>query len=769
MRRSFLFLAALALGCGSPTLAPDGGTDAAVDASADAGVDATIPVPPSHAAAEPFVDLVDPFIGTGGTGFNDIGSAFPGPQRPFGMVRPSPDTSDEGGSLGFLHCAGFAYDDPYVTGFSHARMHGTGIVDYSSVALMPIAAMDPSYVTQMGSRSAWVDGSREASPGYFAITLERDSVRAELTSTDRVALHRYTFEDGAPLGVLLDAGHTMGSDVMITDAAITVDPSTREVSGFSHFSGGYSGRFGGMPVYFVARFDRDFVEHGVWQDDTLSGGETSATGAHSGAWVTFDPAGGGVVNAEVAISFVDLDGARANLEAESASFDFDRVHQDSRDAWEAMLSRARIAARTDEDIRRFYTALYHSLLMPTLATDADGRYRGLDAAVHSADGYSYYTDFSLWDTFRTLHPLLTLLYPERQLDMLRSLIAMAQDGGAMPRWPLGIGYTGGMVGDPAAIVFADSYRKGIRDFDLRAAYDALKASADGTLTGDFAGRGNIDVYTRLGYISMEAGGGSSSKTQEFAYADWAMSKLADALGESDDATRYADRAGSWRNVWDADRGFFVGRHEDGTFAETFREDRWQDYYTEGDAWQYLWYVPFDLEGLAAQMGGRDMLVSRLRDLFQQSRRERRTPLPPVYYWHGNEPDLHASFIFTALGSPADSAETSRWIAHTMYGDGPTGLPGNDDGGTMSAWLVFASLGIFPIAGMDDYLLGSPLVTHAELAIGDGTFTIDAPDASERAPYIGAASLDGTALTDWRVPHAGIQAGSTLTLTMQEQR
>ena len=755
MRRSILGMAISLLACSGPAPA-DGGVDAPADSA--------IPVAPSQPAPEPYVALVDPFLGTGGVGFNDIGSAFPGPQRPFGMVRPGPDTAGEGGSVAFLHCSGFHYDDPYVTGFSHARMHGTGIADYASVGLMPIGAMEPAFTTMQGHRTRWTE--REASPGYLAITLERGGVRAELTSTDRVALHRYRFEAGAPIGMLLDVAHTTADPVTITDTAVAIDASAREVSGFTHFSGGYSGRFGGMPVFFVARFDRPFATHGVWEGDALREGEASAAGATAGAWVTFDPAEGDTLVVEVAISFVDVAGARANLEAETTGFDFDRVRIESEAIWEEWLSRVRIEGRSQADFERFYTALYHSLLMPTLAMDADGRYPGLDGAIHTADGYRYYTDFSLWDTFRTLHPLITLLYPEVALDMARSLVAMARDGGAVPRWPLGIGYTGGMVGDPGAIVLADTWQKGIRDFDLRTAYDALHRSAYGRASDRFEGRGGAEIYDRLGYSPIEAGGGSASKTLEFAYADWALARLAEALDETEHASDLDERAGSWRHSWDPARGFFVGRHEDGSFASSFREDRWEDYYTEGNAWQYLWYVPHDLEGLAETMGGRDVLLGRLRQLFEESERERRTLLPPKWYWHGNEPDLHAAFIFSALGEPEESARWSRWVARTMYGDGPRGLAGNDDGGTLSAWLVFASLGFFPIAGRDDYLLGSPLLTRAELAIGGGTFTIEAPEASDRAPYIREARLDGEALSEPRFLHSSIVPGGRLELDMR---
>jgi predicted alpha-1,2-mannosidase len=620
--------------------------------------------------------------------------------------------------------------------------------------------MDPAYVDQEGSRSRFVDSSRVASPGYFAITLERGNVRAELTSRERVAIHRYTFNTGDPLGLLIDAGHRLSDGTDIVDGAVDVDPQAREVRGFSHFTGGYSERFGGMPVYFVARFDRPFLEHGVWEGTVLTPRGRSALGPRCGAWVTFDPADGPTVRAEVAISFVDLDGAIGNLAAETAGFDFDSVRAETEASWESMLSRARIEARYDYDFRRFYTALYHSLLMPTLATDADGRYRGIDNAIHTALGYRYYTDFSLWDTFRTLHPLLTLLYPEAQLDMLRSLATMARESGIMPRWPLGIGETHGMLGDPAAIVLADSWIKGLTDFDLRSSYDALRASADGSVDG----RGNAAIYASLGYVPIEADGASVSETLEFAYADYALAILANALGESADAARYGERAHNWRNNWDAAQGFFSGRHQDGTFYEPFSEESWQNF-AEGNARQYVWYVPHDLPGLAELMGGRDALFSRLTNFFEQSQHERNAPLPRLFYSQGNEPDLHAAFIYAELGAPSESARLSRWIAHTFYRDGSRGLPGNDDGGTMSAWLVFATLGLFPIAAHDHYLIVSPIATHAELSVGGGTFIIDAPLASDAAPYVTQAQLDGVTSSELRLPHVSIRPGGRIELSM----
>ena len=753
-------------GCGD-----DGASSTDAGPSADAGADARAdagPPPPSRPAEAPLVQWVDPFIGTGGLGFG-VGSAFPGPQRPFGMVRPGPDTTAPDGAPGFNHCAGYWYDDPLIRGFSHTRMHGTGIADYGAVGIMPTVGMTADKTSHLGYRSAFSHDTEEASPGYYAVTLDDPNVRVELTAADYTAFHRYTFDAsaGTDATVLIDAGYFM-ADLDIVDGAVTVDPTTREIHGFSHFTGGYSGRFGGMPVHFVARFSRDFAAHGVWKAGTLFAGETMRTGNDSGAWVTFDAGADPVVEVAVAVSFIDVAHARANLDAEIAP-GFDGTRTATVAAWEEALARAEIEGRSERDFRIFYTALYHALLMPTLASESDGSYRGLDGEVHVADGFRYYTDFSLWDTYRTQHPLLVLLYPEYQTDMLRSLVAMANDGGYMPRWPLGIGYTGGMVGDSANVVFGDSVLKGVTDFDQRAAYDAMRRQAmepspDGA---PYGGRSGIADYMALGYVPIEAGGSSASHTLEFAYDDYALAALAEALGETADAAMFRERAGNWRNLWEPEQQFLLGRHRDGTFPADVDPFVWTDFYAEGTAWQYVWFVPHDLEGLAEVMGGRDAFLGRLGMFFEQSERRPYMPFSPgTWYWHGNEPDLHAPWIFAALDDWDGAARWVRWAAELHYGDGPDGLPGNDDAGTMSAWYVFAALGVFPIAGTDVYLLASPIFTRATLHLPAGDFTIDAPDASERAIYVESATLNGAPLDRPRLVHADL-AGATLSLDLRE--
>ena len=740
----------------------DVGPDADADVGPDVGPDADADADEERA----LIEHVDPMIGTGGLGFG-VGSAFPGPQVPFGMARPGPDTTGPDNAPGANHCAGYWYDDALIRGFGQTRPHGMGVPDYGAVGVMATVGMDASETSWWGHRSSFRHDTEEASPGYYAVTLARDGVRAELTAGDRVGLHRFTFPEVDDAVVLIDAGHFL-ADVEIIDGRVEHDPEAGEVWGFATFSGSYSGRFGGMPVYFHARASRPPVEGGLWSEGELLGAEVrSADGPSTGAWLRYDATAEPTVEVAVGLSFVSEEGALANLDAEVSEVDFDGARALAEGRWEEILGRIEVEGGSDRDLELFYTALYHSLLMPTLAMDVDGRYRGLDGEVHRAEGYVYFTDFSLWDTFRTLHPLLTLVYPELQLEMVRSLAAMGRDGGVTPRWPLGIGYTGGMVGDPADLVFADSWVKGVRDFDLAAAYEVLRRTATGPMPPGslFGGRSGIAEYQELGYVPIEATGSSGSVTLEYAYADYGLGQLAEALGEEVDAAMFGERAGSWRNLWDAESRFLAGRHADGSFSEVDDPGRWQDFWAEGNSWHYLWYAPHDLEGLAEVMGGREVLLERLDHFFESSADRESFPLlPSPWYWHGNEPDLHAPWIYAALDRPADSARWVRWAMERHYGDGPDGLPGNDDSGTLSAWFVFSAIGLYPIAGLDHYLIGSPIFDRVVVHLAGGDLVIEATGAAEGALYVQRATLDGEPLERARVAHDDL-AGATLRLEM----
>ena len=437
----------------SDTAATGSTTGAAAPTTSDGSStgEPTLPPPTGMPADAPLTRWVDPFIGTGGKGYG-TGSAFPGPQLPFGLARPGPDTALPGGlALGFAHCSGYSFEDTVVLGFSQTRMHGTGIVDYGAVSFMPTLGFTPAKALPKGVMQSFDKASESASPGRYALTLA-DGIGVELTATARVGLHRFSFPAGQPAAVVLDLGRTL-PDVEVVDAELSVDPDGASVRGFMHVSGGYSNRAGGVTIYYAARFDRPLTGHGVWQDGTVVAGETTREGPAIGAYFEF--AGDAPVVLGVGLSFVDAEHAAMNLAAEAPALDFDAAQTAAEATWEAHLGRAELHGPSPRDFEIFYSALYHTLLMPTLASDVDGSYRGLDTQVHTAD-FDYYTDLSLWDTFRSEHPLLVLLYPEYQTAFLRSLTRMARDGGYMPRWPLGTGYTGGMLGENSGNV-SNSY------------------------------------------------------------------------------------------------------------------------------------------------------------------------------------------------------------------------------------------------------------------------------------------------------------------------
>ncbi|MCB9614125.1 MAG: glycoside hydrolase family 92 protein [Sandaracinus sp.] len=772
-RRILLSLACLAIACGDDDTSPiDGGASDSeppfFDAGeSDAGRDAGPPPAPSQPATAPFVQWVDPLIGTGGLGFG-VGSVSPAPQTPFGFARPAPDTTQPDGAPGFNHCAGYYHPDTLIDGFSQVRAHGMGIAEYGFVALMPTDGMTAAKTNDVGYRRGFSHDDETSAVGYYSVTLD-DGIRAELTASDHVAFHRYTFPSEADATVIVDLGHHLG-DVEIQEADVHVDAEAREVWGSVLGGGGYARRRGGVRVYFVARFDRDFAAHGVFADGTLAEGENERTGSTAGAWVRFE---GDAAEVAVGLSFTDLEGARANLDAQLAPFDEVRAATEAR--WEALLSRVRVSARGDEELRVFYSSLYRSLLMPTLAMDVDGRYRGLDHEVHQiplvegTPSFRYSTDHSLWDTYRTQIPLLSWLYPELQRDMVLSLLQMATDGGYLPRWPLGTNYTGGMVGDGAALQLADAAIKGVEGVDWDEALRLARITADApTPVGAvFGGRAGIEPFMERGWVGIEEASSSASWTLEVAYADYAMARLAEHVGEDTLAAGYDARAGNWRNLWDPASEFLVGRHADGRFAPT-SENMWEDYYAEGNSWQYLFFVPHDLEGLATQMGGNEVFLQRLERFFTESTRDTSVLFPNRWYWHGNEPDIHAPFAFAAVGAPEGTWRWSRWVARTYYDATPNGLPGNDDAGTLSAWYVFAALGVYPITAMDRYVVAAPLVTHADVDLpGGGTLVIDAPESSDRAWRVDAVRWNDAPYPSTWIDHASLAEGGTLTFDMVE--
>ncbi len=712
-------------------------------------------VTPATPSAEPLTQWVDPRIGTGGFGFS-TGSTYPGPQLPFGMAKPGPDTSKNGKSEEFAHCSGYAYADDTIEGFSLERLHGAGIADYGGVALMPTVGMSAAKARPRAHGSKFSHDSEIAKPGYYAVTLADTGVRVELTATPRVGIMRFAFPAGADEVVIVDGGHLLSDGIAMRDAEVTVDPQAREVRGFAQVAGSYSSRAGGVKLFFVARFDRAFASHGTYSGGVPTEAALSANGKDAGAYLHFDKAIANVV-AQVGLSFTDVEHARANLDAEQKPFDDARAVAET--TWASRLTALRVDARSDRDRRILYTALYHTALMPTLASDVDGTYRGIDNAVHEAKGFRYFTDFSLWDTYRTLHPLVTLLYPDDARELAASLAAMSKDAGFVPRWPIATGEAGGMVGDGGTIVLADTYVKGVRDWDAPGAYAVAKKQATTPKATGRGGRDYLEDYVAIGYVPKESGDHSAGITLEYAMADNALGELASALGETADAATFHARGKSWQRLYDEGTHFLVARRRDGTTDDASPTAMSVDF-SEGTPWQYNFMVPHDIDGLAERMG-KPMLIARAEQLFTRTACNAPTPsfLPNPYYWPSNEPGLFSSWVFSAVGDHERTARWTRWTTLTHYGDGPDGLPGNDDSGTMSAFYIFAALGFYPIAGTDRYVLGSPLFPRATLALRGGALTIDAPAASKQHRFPRAVTRNGTT-TPTIVHHADL-AGATL--------
>ncbi|MEZ4381782.1 MAG: GH92 family glycosyl hydrolase [Nannocystaceae bacterium] len=715
--------------------------------------------------------LVDPRIGSGGLGYT-VGTMNPGASLPFGMIKPGPDTGLGPLQLSFLNCTGYHYDQTDIWGFSHSRINGMGVPDYGAVLVTPTTGMTPDKAAIAGARSPFDHADEVAEPGYYAATLSEPGIRAELTTTARVARHRYTWDEpSADATVVLNLAYNPGEG-RSTASEVEIDAAAGTIRGMMTVHGGYSKRFGGVPTYFAGRFSRPIAAYGAWNDEgELMADAAAHSGEQIGAWLTFDLGGDAAdVALDLAISYVSADEAAANLAAlGDASFDDTRAAATA--AWEAELGRVRVLGGDDDRRRLLYSALYRSFLAPTLFTDQSGRYRGFDGEVHDAGGTDYYSDFSLWDTYRTLHPLLNLLQRDRHGAMLQSLVRMAEEGGELPKWPLGIGYTGGMVGTSADLVLADGYLKGIAGFDVDAAYEAARRHA--TEPVDHAGRAGVAGYRARGWVAADESGSSASRTLEFAHADYALGRWAAALGRSDDAALFAASAGSWRNLWEPDLGYLIGRNADGAFVtDGFDPAVWQGYYAEGTAHHYLWSVPHDAAGLAEVMGGAAAMRERLSAYFETSASFYNgggyTPLEPVpYYWQSNEPSLHDPYLFTDIGDPASTQRWVAWARERFYGLGPDGLPGNDDAGTMSAWYVWASIGLYPLPGGDGYWITAPTFDRLELDLSDAEAParrlaiIAEGDAGPGAIYVAGATWGGVPLDRPWVAWEQLQQGGTL--------
>jgi len=748
---------------------------------------------PARVLADP-ATLVDPFVGTGSSSVpgTDPGSIneFPAATVPFGMVQWGPDTSNDRPYGG-----GYAYRDSAIGGFSLTHLSGPGCAIFGDIPILP--ATGPIGANPETAVSAFSHSSESAAPGRYSVTVGTPGIAVELTATARAGLGSFTFPPTTQADFLVKGD---GSADGIDHNAIAVVRDD-EVTG-SATSGHFCQTLGTYTIYFALQFDRPFQSTGTWEAATVRPGVDSCSatsksgisallgnpvtsGAGCGAWVTFDTTRDPTVLVRVGVSFTSVAEARANLDAELPGWDLKATEGKATAAWNDMLGRISIGGGTPEQQRVFYTALYHSLLHPDVFSDVDGSYRGFDGQVHRASGYTQYTNFSAWDIYRSEVPLLALLAPTQTSDMMQSLVSDAAQGGWLPKEPVANADSAQMNGDSADPVLAAAYAFGARGFDALAALkDMIRgATVPASASVLYPERQDLAEYEARGFVHGSAVDRTSipytvggSETLEYAIDDFAISRLAGALGDEADARAFLQRAGNWHYLFDSATGYLAARDSAGAFSPgaAFQPSSvpgiGQDGWEEGNAIQYTWSVPQDLHGLFADMGGNAVAVSRLDQFFSQLNAGRRQP----YDWAGNEPALGIPWEYDYAGAPWRTQEVVRRIATTLYNDSPGGEPGNDDLGAMSSWYVWAAIGLYPeTPGTGDLVLASPIFPTVVIASpGRAPLVIDAPSASPSRAFISDAALQPSnrcAAVEWTMPWlpaAVVQHGGTLRLTMQ---
>ncbi len=708
---------------------------------------------------------VDPFIGTGGHGHT-----FPGPTLPFGMVQLSPDTR----LRGWDGCSGYHFSDNVIYGFSHTHLSGTGCSDYGDVLLMPTVG-EVTWNNQQYA-SSFQKENELATAGYYSVFLDKPGVRAELTATTRTGLHRYTFPKTDAANIILDLNHRD----QLNEGLIQIS-GDNEISGYRISTKWASNQH----VYFVIQFSKPFKTFGI--AGCKRGKRSKQTkGGRLKAFVQFATEKDEVIHVRVGISPVSVEGARKNLEAEQPEFDFARTKAAAVAMWNAELGKIEIEDEDERKKRIFYTALYHAMIAPNVYQDVDGNYRGRDGKISASNGFTNYTVFSLWDTYRALHPLFTLISRDRNADFIRTFLTQYEQAGLLPIWELAGYETFCMIGYHSIPVITDAYLKGITGFDAQRALEAMKKSAEtsqkdlkryklkGSIIVDasyFRYAAGFDDYLKYGFIRQRFINNSVSKTLEYAYDDWCIAQMAKALGDSVGYETYIGRAANYRNLFDPETGFMRprGKHN---FKRRFDPYKVTQSYTEANAWQYSFYVPHDISGHMQLLGGKEKLGTFLDTLFTTSSKLKGPIKQDVsglmgQYAHGNEPSHQIVYQYNYAGQPWKTQARVRKIMDEFYSDKPDGLVGNEDCGQMSAWYIFSALGFYPVCpGSDHYVIGSPIFKKAILHLENGKdFTVQTSGNDENNVYIQSATLNGSNYTKSYLKYADITNGGILELKM----
>lgn len=699
-------------------------------------------------------EYVNPFIGTDFTG-----NTYPGAQAPFGMVQLSPDN----GLPGWDRISGYFYPDSTIAGFSHTHLSGTGAGDLYDISFMPVTLPYKEADAPLGIHSLFSHDEETASAGYYQVRLKDYDINVELTATERCGIQRYTFPE-ADAAIFLNLRKAMNWDFTNDTRIEVVDSVT--IQGY-RFSDGWARD---QHIYFRTRFSKPFAS--VQLDTAAVIKDGKRIGSSAIARFDFHTSAGEQILVTTAISGVSMEGAARNLAAEAPADDFDKYLAATRKNWNEQLSKVEIKSNDIDEKVKFYTALYHSMLAPTIYSDVDGAYYGPDKQVHQADGWTNYSTFSLWDTYRAAHPLYTYIEPQRVNDMVKSFLAFSEQNGRLPVWNFYGSETDMMIGYHAVPVIVDAYLKGIGDFDPKKALAACVATAN---IDEYRG---IGLYKKYGYVPYDvtdhynSENWSLSKTLEYAYDDYCIARMAEKLGEKQIADEFYKRSLNYKNVYNSQTTFMQPRNNKGSFIENFSPDDYTPHICESNGWQYFWSVQQDVDGLISLVGGKERFTQKLDSMFTYNpSADEDLPIFSTgmigQYAHGNEPSHHVIYLFNAIGQPWKTQKYAAEVMHELYKNTPAGLCGNEDCGQMSAWYVFSAMGFYPVDPISGkYEIGTPMYPEMKMHLANGkTFTILAPAVSKENICIQSVKLDGKPYDKSYITHEQIMNGSIFEFEM----
>lgn len=721
----------------------------------------------------PLADYIRPFVGAQGEG-----NTYPGPSAPFGMIQISPDTDKTNWNTD----SGYEYTDPTILGFSLTHLSGTGCPDLGDFLFMPqVGRQDfvsgPKDQPELGYQSVFSHDDEAASAGYYKVKLQKSGATVELAAGERAGILRFTFPASDAASIMTDLNHVInGNRWRVAQARVRIEDNST-ITGFHLVNGWAKERY----LYFAARYSRPFdsaeiISSGkpVIYNTYRFRSHNEAAGTNLQFFAKYKTSPGEVIQVKVAVSAVSAANALANLDAEIPGWDFEKLVAATREKWNQELSRIEIEG-SPEQKATFYTSLYHAFLVPNLYQDLNGEYRGFDQNIHRAKGFTEYSVFSLWDTFRAEHPLLALIQEPRDSDMINSILAHYDQSvdHLLPMWELQGNETWCMIGYHAVPVIVDGYFKDVKGFDLKHAYEAMKATA---MNPDYD---SVAAYAKLGWVPCDQEDESLSKTLEYAYDDWCLAQMAKVLGKTDDYHTFMSRAASYTNVYDASIGWMRPKDSHGNWRTPFDPHVFggsdSNDVTEATSSQYSWFVPQDVGGLIALMGGKEKFIEKLDSLFSAEQTEAFKKDMSTNdlrgcigeYWHGNEPSHHVIYLYSYAGQPWKAAERLHQVVSTQYGSQPGSLCGNDDCGQMSAWYLFTCMGFYPVCPASDYyVIGAPQIPRATMKLSNGKkFTMIAENISDQNIYVQSVRLNGNAWDSPFLPARAVGKGGTLVFNM----